>query len=117
MISRKGTRRSGAASGFAKILREDGSGPVVTAGSVLSGLERVFMGSSFVLLSFRTVRSADRSGISKLWSEIPGSLALRAPRNDAGDRPRRVGKGAVCAVPTVFRDCWLNGGHSSAFAL
>src|SRR3954470_5256533 len=46
MISRKGTRKSGAASGDAKIFREDGSGPVVTAGTVLSGLERMFMGSS-----------------------------------------------------------------------
>src|SRR3569623_3794409 len=44
MISRKGTRRSGAASGDAKIFREEGSGPVVTAGTVLSGLERMFMG-------------------------------------------------------------------------
>src|SRR5882724_1799045 len=32
MISRSGTRRSGAASGIAKILREEGSGPVVTLG-------------------------------------------------------------------------------------
>jgi hypothetical protein len=37
---------SGAASGDAKIFRDDGSGPVVTAGTVLSGLERMFMGSS-----------------------------------------------------------------------
>src|ERR1700722_20403052 len=48
MISRSGTRRSGAASGFAKILREEGSGPVVTAGRVVSGLERMFMVSSLV---------------------------------------------------------------------
>src|SRR3954449_4695345 len=46
MISRSGTRRSGAASGEAKIFRDEGSGPVVTAGTVLSGLERMFMGSS-----------------------------------------------------------------------
>src|ERR1700761_8086084 len=44
MISRKGTLISGAALGFAKILREEGSGPVVTAGRVVSGLERMFMG-------------------------------------------------------------------------
>ena len=50
MISRKGTRRSGAASGDAKIFREEGSGPVVTAGSVVSGLERMFMGSSVLIL-------------------------------------------------------------------
>ena len=43
MISRKGTRTSGASSGVTKILRDDGSGPVVTAGSVVSGLERMFM--------------------------------------------------------------------------
>src|SRR5215469_7214308 len=55
MISRKGTRRSDAASGVAKILREDGSGPVVTAGRVVSGLERIFMASSlFYLSSFQT---------------------------------------------------------------
>jgi hypothetical protein len=65
-----------------KILREAGSGPVVTAGSVVSGLERMFMGSScYSCLSFRTVRQADRSGISKSISprEIPGSRLRRAP--------------------------------------
>src|SRR5450756_202693 len=44
MISRNGTRTSGASSGVTKILRDEGSGPVVTAGSVVSGLERMFMG-------------------------------------------------------------------------
>ena len=44
MISRSGTRTSGASSGVTKILREAGSGPVVTAGRVVSGLERMFMG-------------------------------------------------------------------------
>ena len=43
MISRRGTRTSGASSGVTQILREAGSGPVVTAGSVVSGLERMFM--------------------------------------------------------------------------
>src|SRR5262245_32405880 len=43
MISRSGTRRSVASSGVTKNLREAGSGPVVTAGSVVSGLERMFM--------------------------------------------------------------------------
>src|ERR1700733_13928400 len=43
MISRKGTRTSDASSGVIQILREAGSGPVVTAGSVVSGLERMFM--------------------------------------------------------------------------
>src|SRR5258705_9676154 len=43
MISRSGTRTSGASSGVTKILRDEGSGPVVTAGSVVSGLERMFM--------------------------------------------------------------------------
>src|SRR5579872_5057234 len=46
MISRKGTRKSLAASGVAKILREEGKGPVVTAGTVVSGLERMFIWSS-----------------------------------------------------------------------
>jgi hypothetical protein len=47
-----------------QIFREAGSGPVVTAGSVVSGLERMFMVYPPVnLLSFRTVRYADRSGI------------------------------------------------------
>jgi hypothetical protein len=50
MISRSGTSRSGASSGVTKILRDAGSGPVVTAGSVVSGLERMFMGSSFVFV-------------------------------------------------------------------
>src|SRR3954447_1546765 len=36
-----------------------------------------------ILLSFRTAREADRSGIWKFWREIPGSR-WRAPRNDAG---------------------------------
>jgi hypothetical protein len=43
MISRNGTRTSGASSGVTQIFREAGSGPVVTAGSVVSGLERMFM--------------------------------------------------------------------------
>jgi hypothetical protein len=43
MISRSGTRRSGAASGVAKIFRDEGRGPVVTAGRVVSGLERMFI--------------------------------------------------------------------------
>src|SRR6185436_2532430 len=43
MISRSGTRRSGAASGVAKIFRDEARGPVVTAGSVVSGLERMFI--------------------------------------------------------------------------
>src|SRR5262249_6107684 len=51
MISRKGTLRSGAALGFAKILREEGSGPVVTAGRGVSGLERMFMGILLLISS------------------------------------------------------------------
>src|SRR5258708_17088338 len=41
MISRKGTRTSAASSGVTKILRDEGRGPVVTAGfssAVLTGL-------------------------------------------------------------------------------
>jgi hypothetical protein len=64
MISRSGTRRSGASSGTAKILRDEGSGPVVTAGSVVSGLERMFMGSSCEFLfigGVAFVRHCERS--------------------------------------------------------
>src|SRR5260370_18734606 len=48
MISRSGTRTSGASSGVAKILRDEGSGPVVTAGfssAVLTGLFMVLLPS------------------------------------------------------------------------
>src|SRR5579863_5677075 len=50
MISRSGTRRSLAASGVEKILREEGNGPVVTAATVVSGLGRMFMGLSLKTL-------------------------------------------------------------------
>src|SRR5690242_11073733 len=52
MISRSGTRRSGAASGAEKILRDEGRAPVVTAGRVVSGLGRMFM----AFLRFETSR-------------------------------------------------------------
>src|SRR3954452_4802145 len=48
MISRRGTRTSGASSGVTKILRDDGSGPVVTAGfssAVVTGLFMVVLPS------------------------------------------------------------------------
>src|SRR5215468_12465525 len=60
MISRSGTLRSGAASGFAKIFREEARGPVVTAGSVVLGLERMFMGSSVQILLFVIVIARPR---------------------------------------------------------
>ncbi len=43
MISRRATRSSSASSGVAKILRDEGSGLVVTAGTVASGLGRMFI--------------------------------------------------------------------------
>src|SRR5438876_77920 len=43
MISRSGTRTSGASSGVTKILREAGSGPVVTAGFSSSDAIGLFM--------------------------------------------------------------------------
>jgi hypothetical protein len=60
-------------------LREAGSGPVVTAGRVVSGLERMFMASSS-LLSFRTVRGTrtdPESRSADSWCEIPGSRYAR----------------------------------------
>src|SRR3569832_1758069 len=94
MISRKGTRSSGAASGEAKIFREEGSGPVVTAGTVFSVLERMFMGSSgLILLCVRlshggqlVLRHCERS--EAIQKCIRGSsldcFVARAPRNDEG---------------------------------
>src|SRR5215210_658031 len=43
MISRKGTRTSDASSGVTKILRDEGSGPVVTAGFSSAELTGLFM--------------------------------------------------------------------------
>src|ERR1700733_6006576 len=79
MISRSGTRTSGASSGVTKILRDAGSGPVVTAGSVVSGLERMFMGSSVGYCRlFSSLRAgAKQSRATKeIW--IASSLALLA---------------------------------------
>jgi len=50
---------------------------VVTAGRVASGLERMFMESSFYVSSCRTDRKAVRSGVSTLLREIPGSRFAR----------------------------------------
>jgi hypothetical protein len=43
MISRRGTRTSAASSGVTKILRDEGSGPVVTAGFSSAELMALFM--------------------------------------------------------------------------
>src|SRR5260370_408888 len=56
MISRSGTRTSGASSGVTKILRDEGSGPVVTAGfssAVAMGLFMVLLPSGVVFLQRR----------------------------------------------------------------
>src|SRR4051794_3820356 len=87
MISRSGTRRSGAASGEAKIFRDEGSGPVVTAGTVLSGLERMFMGSS----------------LSSLMSLRVRQLRLSSPRRRGSSTPRRCGSSREAAAYWIAR--------------
>src|SRR6185312_5439525 len=82
MISRSGTLRSGAALGPAKILREEGSGPVVTAGRVVSGLERMFMMFLLVTLTI-VVRHCERS--EAIHGSASGGMdcfVACAPRND-----------------------------------
>src|ERR1700736_4075551 len=61
MISRSGTRTSGAASGVTKILRDEGRGPVVTAGfssAELMGLFMVLLPSGDKFLSVPTSKQA-----------------------------------------------------------
>src|SRR4051794_3205673 len=87
MISRSGTRRSGAASGEAKIFRDEGSGPVVTAGTVLSGVGRMFMGSSFSSLMLLRVRQ----------------LRLSSPRRRGSSTPRRCGSSREAAAYWIAR--------------
>src|SRR6476619_978923 len=61
MISRSGTRTSGASSGVTKILRDDGSGPVVTAGfssAVAMGLFMVLLPSGDQVLSAQISKKA-----------------------------------------------------------
>src|ERR1700740_326253 len=99
MISRKGTRRSGAASGLAKILREEGSGPVVTAGKVVSGLERMFMRSSLItrcahgrwLSSLRGAKRRSNPGSSRGSGVLRGACHLGALRADPLARNDGVG--------------------------
>src|SRR5204862_522678 len=68
MISRSGTRRSGAASGFAKILREEGSGPVVTFGGVKSDeVKGLFMD---LLQKIKEIRA---------WRSLGATLGLVTP--------------------------------------
>src|ERR1700742_1644653 len=87
MISRRGTRTSGASSGVTKILREGDRGPVVTAGSVVSGLERMFISYPPVIVVRHSGRSAGRGPIRNLEVGLvarDSGFALRAPQNDAG---------------------------------
>src|SRR5690348_3822556 len=82
MISRSGTFTSGALAAVEKILREEGRGPVVTAGRVVSGLERMFMESS--VNCCHSGRSAERGSIRNLEVVARDSgFTLRVPRNDA----------------------------------
>src|SRR3982074_268300 len=63
MISRRGTRTSGASSGVTKILRDDGSGPVVTAGfssAELMGLFMVLLPSGDKFLSVPKSKQAEQ---------------------------------------------------------
>src|ERR1700681_1942412 len=66
MISRSGTCTSGASSGVTKILRDEGSGPVVTAGfssAVVTGLFMVVLPSGGVFFSAQKSKQAkQRSG-------------------------------------------------------
>src|SRR3954466_12916520 len=87
MISRRGTRISGAASGEAKIFRDEGSGPVVTAGTVLSGLERMFMGSS----------------LSSLMSLRVRQLRLSSPETGGASPPRGWGPSREAAAYWIAR--------------
>src|ERR1700756_3007678 len=100
MISRSGTFSSGAASGFEKIFFEAGSGPVVTAGMVLSGLERMFM----IILRSNTVvcfRHCERSEAIQSHEAGLDCFVAVAPRNDGGEigfnfmRPPRMRQAIV----------------------
>src|SRR5258705_4402667 len=90
MISRRGTRRSGAVSGVAKIFRDEGRGPVVTAGRVVSGLERMFIVYPPLYLfiaSSRAVRHPEVRALASLegWSRavaLRGPLKKRPPQGD-----------------------------------
>src|SRR5258705_2872801 len=73
MISRNGTRTSGASSGVTKILRDEGSGPVVTAGFSSA----VAMGLFMVLLP-----SGDRG---------PSVQNSKQAKQRSGDDPDRGG--------------------------
>src|SRR3954469_22088836 len=109
MISRSGTRISGAASGEAKIFRDEGSGPVVAAGTVLSGLERMFMGSSLIssLASLRERRlqlSSPRRRGSSIPEPVVGcgkaaeywiSASSRAMTVASGVRAERASRGLL----------------------
>src|SRR5579872_3329868 len=100
MISRNGTRKSVAASGLTKILREEGNGPVVTAGRVVSGFWRMFMGSSLLIgvcagFYFRHCEERQRrSNPASFRGGISG--LLRFARNDGGGNLSRV-------LPPSFR--------------
>src|SRR3954452_2755765 len=75
MISRKGTRTSAASSGVTKILRDDGSGPVVTAGfssAELTGLFMVLLPSG-VLGSFQR-RYPNRQNTSPSATQIAAAI-------------------------------------------
>src|SRR5690348_231493 len=84
MIWRKGTRTSFASSGVTKILRDEGSGPVVTAGMVVPGLERMFMRSSCsnTVVCFRHCEERKLPSNPVLCSKRSG--LLRFARNDGG---------------------------------
>src|SRR6202035_5967105 len=87
MISRSGTRTSGASSGVIKILRDAGSGPVVTAGSVVSGLERMFMVYPPVNFYFsRCLLPSLRGALATKQSSLRLDGLLRCARHDGSDK-------------------------------
>src|SRR5215475_10754190 len=102
MISRSGTFTSGAASGVEKILREEGSGPVVTAGRVVSGLERMFI--SFLRSESRCFRHCEERSDEAIHLSPCGevdcfaSLAMTMVREFVFMRPRRSGPATAAPV-------------------
>src|ERR1700740_3472249 len=101
MISRSGTFSSGAVRGLAKILREEGSGPVVTAGRVVSGLERMFMGSSVYIVGVAARETS--TAVIPAKAGIQYSRGLSEMRRSRGvlDRPVLVRNCALGRAMTV----------------
>src|SRR6476646_2847447 len=111
MISRKGTRTSGASSGVPKILRDDGSGPVVTAGfssAVAMGLFMVLLPSGDQVLSAQISKKAkqrsehdpDRGGDQSEIRLVQHGVAGLHDKQ----RPEQAQRAADRGEPTQQRD-------------